>query len=104
MVTLGTYVFKILNTRKITPRKYFTNAYSKEVYKSEHVCTSTQRLRVILYAEYKKADLYMVMENQCQHLTMAQCNELLKLLQKVEELFDGTLGTWKVDLVDLELK
>ena len=39
------------------------------------------------------------MENQCQHLTMTQRNELIKLLQKFEELFDGTLGTWKIDPV-----
>ena len=44
------------------------------------------------------------METQCQHLTMIQRNELLKLLQKFEELFDGTLGTWKTDSVDFELK
>ena len=30
--------------------------------------------------------------------------ELLKLLQKSEELFYGTLGTWKMDTVDFELK
>ena len=44
------------------------------------------------------------MENQCQHLTTKQRNELIKLLQKFEELFDGTLGTRKIYLVDLELK
>ena len=44
------------------------------------------------------------MENQFQHLNMMQRNELLKLLQKFEELFDGTLGIWKTDPVDFELK
>ena len=44
------------------------------------------------------------METQCQHLPMTQRNELLKLLQKSEELFDGTIGTWKKDPVDFELK
>ena len=44
------------------------------------------------------------MENQCQNLTITQRNELLKLLQKFEELFDGTLGTWKTDPVDFKLK
>ena len=39
------------------------------------------------------------METQCQHLTMTQHNELLKLLQKFEQLFDGALGTWKSDPV-----
>ena len=33
-----------------------------------------------------------------------QCNELLKLLQNFEELFNGTFGTYKTDPVDFELK
>ena len=43
------------------------------------------------------------MENMCQHLTMTQRNELLKLLQKFEEFFSGTIDTWKTDPVDFEL-
>ena len=35
------------------------------------------------------------METQCKYLTITQRNGLLKLLQKFEYLFDGTLGTWK---------
>ena len=35
------------------------------------------------------------METQCQCLTITQRNELLKLLQKSEELFDGKLDTRK---------
>ena len=44
------------------------------------------------------------METQCQHLTITQCNEMLKLLQIFEELFDGTLGTWKTDPLDFKSK
>ena len=44
------------------------------------------------------------MEFQFHYPTEIQCNELLKLLQKTEELLDGTLGTWKTDPVDFELK
>ena len=44
------------------------------------------------------------MKNQCQLLKKTQRNELLKLLQKSDELFDVTLGTWKTDPVDFELK
>ena len=95
MVDLGTYIFKDLNTGKISPEGQFTNAYFVEVYESEHVCNSTKVLRVILDAKYEKADLHKVMENQYQHLTMTQRNELLKLLQKIEELFHGTLIIWK---------
>ena len=44
------------------------------------------------------------MENQSQHLTMTQRNELLKLLQIFEELLDGKLGTWKTDSVYYKIK
>ena len=70
----------------------------------EQVCTSTKLLHVILDAKYEEEDLNKVKENQCQHLTELQRNKLLKLLQKSEELFDGALGTWKTDPVDIELK
>ena len=104
MVDLSTYIFKYLNTGKIIPEESFTNAYVEEVYESEHVRTDTKLLRVILYAKYGKLDLHMVMENQCQHLTMTKRNEVLKLLQKFEELFNGKLVTWKTYPVDFELK
>ena len=44
------------------------------------------------------------METQCQHLTIIQRNEFLKLLHIFEELFDGTLGICRTDPVDFELK
>ena len=84
MVDLGKYVFKYLNTGKITPEESFTNAHVEEVYESENVRTATKRLRVILDAKYEKEDLHKVMENQCQHLTTTQRNELLRLLHKFE--------------------
>ena len=43
------------------------------------------------------------METKCQNLTMTQRNDLLKLLQKFG-FFNGTLGTWKIDPVDFDLK
>ena len=61
-------------------------------------------MRVILDAKYEKADFHKVVETQCKHLTMTQCNDLLKLLQNFEELFYGTLGTWKTDPAYFELK
>ena len=104
MVDLGEYVFKDLNTGKIKPGVFFTGAYFEEVYESEHVRTATKWLRVILDAKYKKSDLHKVMETQCQHLMMTQRNYLLKLLQKSEDLFDGTIGTWEKYPVEYELK
>ena len=44
------------------------------------------------------------MKNKCQHLIETQRNGLLQLLQNFEELFDGTIGTWKTYPLYLELK
>ena len=61
----------------------FTNDYAEEIHESEQFCTSTQLLRVILDAKYKKSDLNNVTKTQWQHLIEeVQRNELLKLLQK----------------------
>ena len=40
------------------------------------------------------------MKNIFQHLTEEQRKYLLNLLQEIEELLDGTLGTWKTYPVD----
>ena len=74
------------------------------MFKLEQVQTYNKQLRVILDAKYEKANLNKVMETQCQHLSEAERNKLLKLLQNFEEFFDGTLGAWKTDPVDFELK
>ena len=44
------------------------------------------------------------METQCQNLAITYRIELLKLLHKFEEFFDGKHGTWKTDPVDFRLK
>ena len=80
MVDLGTYVLKYLNIGKVKPEDFSTEAYVKEVYKSENVRTATKRLHVILYAKNEKADLQKVMESQCHHLTITWRKYLLKLL------------------------
>ena len=82
MIYLGAYVFKDLNIGEIKPEELFTDDYVEEVYESEHLRTTNKRLRVILDAKYKKADLHKVMETQRQNLTMKKHNGLLKLLQK----------------------
>ena len=38
------------------------------------------------------------------HISTNQKQQLLRLLQKYETLFDGTLGTWKGSTYDIELK
>ena len=58
----------------------------------------------ILDANYEKADLPSIVENNCLHLSLQQRTELLNLLMEFEKLFDRTLGEWDTDPVSLELK
>jgi hypothetical protein len=58
----------------------------------------------ILDAKYDKADFPSIVKNNCMHLSMPHRNSLLALLLKYEELFDGTLGDWKLPPVSIELK
>ena len=43
IVDLGKYEYKNVNTGEITPEELLTNAYSEELYESEHVRTSTKQ-------------------------------------------------------------
>ncbi len=58
----------------------------------------------ILDAKYDKADLPSIVKNNCVHLSTSHCNSLLAMLPKFEELFDCTLGDWKLPPVSFELK
>ena len=50
-----------------------------------------------------KADLKQVAYNSTQ-LNNEEITQLLRLLGYLEDLFDGTLGDWDTDPVDLDLK
>ena len=103
IVDLSVYKFKDLNTGNITPEESFTNSYTEEIHELKQVRSSNKQFYVILDAKYENSDLNKVMKNKCQHFMETQRNELLKLLQKIEDFFDGTLGTWKTYTVDLLL-
>jgi hypothetical protein len=62
--------------------------------------TDAERIQSIIASKYCPADLNKIVE-ECTHLGKTEQRQLLKLLQ-FEDLFDGTLGTWKTDPVDLE--
>jgi hypothetical protein len=63
---------------------------------------ATERIVKILYSNYHKADLQKVVAKATQ-LNKRQQLSLLWLLQKYEALFDGTLGKWNTDPVNIEL-
>ena len=65
--------------------------------------TDAERIQSIIESKYCQADLKKIVE-ECTHLDGDEQKQLLRLLQKFEDLFDGTLGTWKTDPIQLELK
>ena len=64
---------------------------------------ATTRIIKILDANYQKADLKAVVQ-QAVHLNSRQKEMLYALLIKYKSIFDGRLGEWKTEPVDLELK
>ena len=64
---------------------------------------ATERLVKILDSNYEKADLKQVANNATQ-LNTEEKTQLLRVLKYFEEFFDGTLGDWDTELIDLELK
>jgi len=73
------------------------------IQETENIIQSTNRMKSILDAKYEKANLEEVVES-CDNLSKLQKKKLLKLLQKYEKLFDGTLGIWKDETLHIELK
>jgi hypothetical protein len=53
-----------------------------------------EQIQGIIESKYPPADLSKIVE-ECTHLEKAEQKQLLKLLQRYEDLFDGSLGTWK---------
>jgi len=58
----------------------------------------------MLDAKYEKGDLPKVVSDNCAHINSDQQEDLLALLGKYDELFDGTLGDWKTEPVGPEIK
>lgn len=63
---------------------------------------ATNRMIKILDSKYEKANLQKIVEGAT-HLNQREKDLLYKLLKKYEEIFDGTLGEWKTQPVELEL-
>ena len=67
------------------------------------VTTDAERIQNIVESKYCPADL-MSIANECSLLNAKEQQQLYNLLNKFAHLFDGTLGSWKTDPVDLELR
>ncbi len=77
------------------------SSYAQE---RESTRNATKLVVEILDAKYDIADLPSIVKNNCAHLSTPHRNLLLGMLLKYEELFDGTLGVWKLPPVYIELK
>jgi hypothetical protein len=73
------------------------------LYAHDPTTTDAKRIQNVIESKYTPADLNKIVE-ECTHLEKDKQKQLLILLQKFEELFDGSLGTWKTDPINLELK
>ena len=70
---------------------------------SPAVAVASERLKRILDAKYEAANLEEVVKSH-EHLNMEEQAQLLALLEKYSDLFDGTLGHWTNDPYRVELK
>jgi hypothetical protein len=83
-------------------RDTWVDALEQEIlYAHDPDTTDAERIQGIIESKYTPADLSMIVE-ECTHLEQAERRQLLHLLQKYEDLFDGSLGTWKTDPIQLE--
>ena len=65
---------------------------------------ATNRVTQILDAHYEKANIVETISKNCSHLSNNKQQQIINLLNKYEELFDGTLGDMNTSPVHLEVK
>ena len=68
----------------------------------DSIIYATERLVKIIDSNYKNIDLNQVAANATQ-LNVEERTQVLRLLKDSEDLFDGTLGDWDTEPVNLEL-
>ena len=82
----------------------FIDELEQEIlYMHDPQTTEADRIQSILNAKYCPADLNKLVQ-ECEQLNKEEQEKLLVLLQKYENLFDGTVGTWKTAPVELHLR
>ena len=76
---------------------------NKLLYVYDPDATEAERIHEILDAKYCKTDLDKLTQ-ECEQLSKEKQQNLLTFLKWFEQLFDGTVGTWNTDPVDLLLR
>jgi hypothetical protein len=107
VISLPMRDIKHLRTRAAADKAWTVNnsIYQSTPKEPQSTLEATKRLIEILDAKYEKANLRAITEEEClNHLNATEMDQLLKLLQEFEELFDGTLGDWDCTPVSIQLK
>ena len=73
------------------------------IHDSDIINEATMHTTQILDAHYAPADSNEIV-SQCHNLTIHQKQELKDLIDEYQDLFDGTLGYWKDQSVNIQLK
>ena len=81
-----------------------TEEFEQELlFAQDPATTDAERIQNIVESKYCPADLQKTV-SECNLLNTNEKDRLQKLLDKFAHLFDGTLGNWRTDPVELELK
>jgi len=89
-----------LSTRAKIERAWMVNS-SVMIHEPKSNLEATQQVVKILDAKYHKADLNMVVKENCNHLSTPDQEKFLKLLIEFEDLIDRMLGDWDTEPVSL---
>jgi len=73
------------------------------IHDSDLIAEATARTKRILDAHYESADIDQIIST-CHNLNDTQKQQLKTLLEEFKTLFDGTLGSWKDQQINIELK
>eukprot|EP00957_Ditylum_brightwellii_P048934 3713481-Ditylum_brightwellii.AAC.1 len=77
---------------------------AKHIATVEATTAAATEMAKIVDVKYQKVDLCSDVEEACNILNTREKDKLFHVLKKHEELFDGTLGTWKNFQYDIKLQ
>ena len=87
-----------------TSSQTYIDEFEQEIMINQDPAMSeAERIQKIVDAKYTKADLAAIAK-KCKLWNESEQEKLHLLLKKYESLFDGTLGTWDTDPVEIKLK
>jgi len=74
-----------------------------KIHESPVLYEATERTKQILEAKYEAVTPQQIVDG-CVHLKEEEKEELLLLLENFKDLFDGSLGSWKGEALNIEVK